>query len=96
MNELKYLGIIAMIFKLCYPTTPRMAYDLIIHCMVLYVFDECKFFAKGYAPFIHGHICYATDDLFATAFDWIQVSDSQPIGLFWFLVISFFNGIIIG
>jgi 4-hydroxybenzoate polyprenyltransferase len=32
-------------------------------------------------------------DLYATACDWIPAGQSLPSGLFWFLVVSFFNGV---
>lgn len=34
-------------------------------------------------------------DLYATSWDWILASGSPPDGLFWFLLLSFFNGIVI-
>ena len=34
-------------------------------------------------------------DLFATACDWLVMTGRPPTGLFWFLVVSFFNGVII-
>lgn len=34
-------------------------------------------------------------DLFATACDWFVVGDEVPDGLFWFLAVSLFNGVII-
>lgn len=34
-------------------------------------------------------------DLYATAWDWMVVSGIPPQGLFWFLLLSFFNGMVI-
>lgn len=34
-------------------------------------------------------------DLYATACDWLAVGNGPPAGLFWFLVVSFLNGVVI-
>jgi len=34
-------------------------------------------------------------DLYATAWDWVLASGTPPSGLFWFLLLSFFNGMVI-
>ena len=34
-------------------------------------------------------------DLYATSWDWVIASGSPPPGLFWFLLLSFFNGMVI-
>ncbi len=68
----------------------------------IYLTGMCKeFFVRDWLK--HRPITYMVShmaimplvDLYVTACDWLEPMGSAPDGLFWFLIVSFFNGIVI-
>lgn len=102
LSELKWLGIISAIIQLflSYQLYPPLIFVLIL-VWVYMALMGVEFFIPTWLKnhplaYLWTHmLIMPLIDLFATACDWLQLSYSPPDGLTWFLVVSFFNGVII-
>ena len=102
LSELKYLAVITVVIQIAV-TSWLMPYLLILLVLVWVYMGlmSVEFFVPGWLkkrPFTYmwSHmLVMPLIDLFATACDWLVAGGVPPVGLPWFLVVSFFNGVII-
>ena len=102
LQEIAIVGIIFAVIQLV--VTVSFSYQLSI--LLLFVWVYLTLMTKEFfvAEWLRDHpmiymvshmIIMPIVDLFATACDWLVLNGSPPAGLIWFLVVSFFNGMII-
>lgn len=102
LAELKCLGIISGILQLLlsYFLHPPLILLLLV-VWVYMVMMRVEFFVPQWLkkhPFTYlwtHMLIMPLIDLYATGCDWLLVSSSPPKGLVWFLIVSFFNGVVI-
>ena len=102
LNELKWLGIIAAVIQLflSYLLHPPLTFVLILVWAYMALMSV-EFFIPAWLKkrplaYLWTHmLIMPLIDLFATACDWLRFSALPPHGLTWFLVVSFFNGVVI-
>ncbi len=101
-NELKWLGMISagiqvLLCLLLYPPLILLLFAVWVYMALMSV----EFFVPTWLK-QHSFIYLWTHmlimpaiDLFATGCDWLQHQAVPPEGLLWFLIVSFFNGVVI-
>jgi hypothetical protein len=102
LNELKIIGIIAVILQLIVllTTFPKMLFLLLIVYGYLFFMTK-EFFVKNWLkknPFwyVTSHmLIIPLVDLFASGFDWFLEDNKAPFGLIYFFIVSFFNGLVL-
>ncbi len=102
LNELKWLGLIAAAIQLllAYLLHPPLILLLLIVWGYMAIMSV-EFFVPDWLhrhPFTYlwSHmLIMPLIDLFATGSDWLQFGSYPPDGLIWFLIVSFFNGVVI-
>jgi len=102
LNELKWLGILTAAIQLL---LTYLLHPLLILLLALVwgymAFMSVEFFVPKWLkrhPFTYlwtHMLIMPLIDLFATGSDWLQVDLYPPDGLIWFLIVSFFNGVVI-
>ena len=102
LGELKWLGIISGILQLLlsFFLHPRLIILLLIvwvyMAMMSMEFFVHEWLKKHPFTYLWTHmLIMPLIDLFATGCDWLRFATLPPEGLVWFLIISFFNGIVI-
>lgn len=102
LRELGWLGVATGIIQLSLAVwlTPTLA--LLLGLVWLYFGLMCKEFfvhhwlkAHPLAYMCSHMVIVPSINLYATACDWLVAQASPPAGIFWFLVASFFNGMVI-
>lgn len=102
LRELAALGVVVAVLQVVVVTAydPRLLVLLALAAGYMALMGA-EFFVADWLkprPFIYmvSHmVVMPLIDLFATACDWLVGTGTPPTGLFWFLVVSFFNGVII-
>lgn len=99
LKELKYLFIIASVIQLA--AAAFLDIKLAGILLVVWIYLACMSKEFGIKPWLKAHpivymwshmIIMPMVDFYATATDWIQY-DSPPYSLYWFVALSFFNGL---
>lgn len=102
LNELKYIGIATLAAQLIVTLVffPKML--LLLALVYAYLFFMSKeFFVKAWLK--RNQFWYVTShmliiplvDVFASGFDWLLEDEKAPMGLVFFFVVSFMNGIVL-
>ncbi len=102
LRELGWIGVGAAIVQLALACwlEPTLVIFLLLTWAYLALMSQ-EFFAREWLKarpltYLWSHmLIMPLIDLYATACDWRLVQEEIPRGLFWFLVISFFNGVVI-
>ena len=102
LKELGWLAVVVIAIQTDLALSWHKGLLLLLLAVWLYLFAMSnEFFVKRWLkahPFTYmwSHmLIMPLIDLYATAWDWMIVSGTPPAGLFWFLLLSFFNGIVI-
>ena len=102
LKELGWLGVITALIQLLLSFFLGMKFVFILLVVWVYLALMSKEFFVG--EWLKAHpITYMLShmiimpmiDLYATACDWLEPLGSPPDGLHWFLIVSYFNGIVI-
>lgn len=102
LKELGVIGLAGAILQITFALLlePLLAVSLI--CLWLYLGLMSKeFFARRWLrarpiTYICAHMLIVPMiDFYAASCEWLVVDGAQPAGLFWFLAVSFFNGLVI-
>ncbi|MBI4346153.1 MAG: UbiA family prenyltransferase [Elusimicrobia bacterium] len=102
LRELAMLGALAALVQLAVSAwlTPRLVFLLVVTWVYLTLMSV-EFFARRWLkarPFTYmwtHMMIMPLVDLFATGCDWMWAGAALPAGLFWFLVASYFNGVVL-
>ena len=102
LKELGWLGVITALIQFLLSLFLGMKYVIILIVVWVYLALMSKEFFVG--EWLKAHpITYMLShmiimpmiDLYATACDWLEPLGAPPEGLHWFLIVSYFNGIVI-
>jgi 4-hydroxybenzoate polyprenyltransferase len=102
LRELGIVGVIGGFIQLAlaFLLSPRMALLLVVVWLYLALMSR-EFFVRDWIvarpiTYLWTHmLILPLVDFYATACDWLAAGASRPHGLLWFLVVSFFNGVVI-
>ena len=102
LEELGFIGVLAAFTQLCFAwwLQPALLILLIIAWVYLALMSV-EFFAREWLKarpitYLWTHMLIVPlVDFYATGCDWMALGKSQPEGLWWFLAVSFCNGIVI-
>lgn len=102
LRELGAIGLAgaAIQFALALWMAPGLVLVLLLTWMYLALMS-CEFFAREWLKarpitYMWTHmLIMPLIDLYATACDWLVAGASRPRGVFWFLAVSFFNGMVV-
>lgn len=102
LSELKYLALITALIQIALSLwlMPRLIILLIIVWIYMSLmtleFFVADWLKKRPFTYLWSHmLIMPLIDFYATACDWLLADSTPPLGLPWFLVVSFFNGVII-
>lgn len=102
LSELRIIGLAGALLQLALALWLNSSLALLLALVWLYlVLMSKEFFAREWLkarPFVYmwSHMLIVPlIDLYATACDWKAMNATAPPGLAWFVVLSFFNGIVI-
>ncbi|MDR0803405.1 UbiA family prenyltransferase [Fluviicola sp.] len=102
LNELKYIGIAALIFQLIITSLFFSKMLFLLAIVYFYLFFMSKeFFVKKWLKrhqfwYVTSHmLIIPLIDVFASGFDWLLENEKAPTGLLFFFAVSFMNGIVL-
>ncbi|MFN0085424.1 MAG: UbiA family prenyltransferase [Blastocatellia bacterium] len=102
LRELGVIGVAGAAIQLALAL--RMAPGLIVVLLLTWTYlalMSCEFFAREWlksrpVTYMWTHmLIMPLIDLYATACDWLVAGAPRPRGVFWFLAVSFFNGMVV-
>lgn len=102
LRELGVLGLVGALCQLSLALTlrPALVIPLLVTWLYLALMSK-EFFARPWLKarpltYMLSHmLIIPMVDFYATSCDWLARGERQPAGLFWFLAVSFFNGVVL-